>query len=306
MPGPGAARESIFTLTDGTLRTITPVSDQGPFRVGLLGLLYQSELSYTPVGRFPSQVGNQPGGPPHSGAPLRLNPVINTQFLAKLLVAAEPRLSLSQNGGLQILEAVDDRGNSLAPSSSAGGTGSHRFAGYFGVTSGSVLQLQAPLQRPETVGKTIKKLRGVIPLTVSSRRPDPLVVPLNQGTGRRFANPDVELTLHDIRRAPNTQQTVIELSLKPNEHRASPERDMADTWNDPLYRTDTQRLQIEVVDARDQLVPCFPSPVDTETSHVTLTVTKLAHTTALRELRYHTLTRATVNVPFEFRDILVP
>jgi hypothetical protein len=306
MPSMGTPREPIFTLTDGTLRSITPVSDSGPFRVGLLGLLYQSELSYTAVGRSPARMGNERGRLPRPEAPARLDPVINTQFLAKLLIAAEPRLSLSQNGGLQILEAVDDRGNSLAPSSSAGSTVSHRFAGYFGVTHGSVLQLQAPLERPATVGKTLKKLRGVIPLTVFSRRPDPLIVPLNQGTGKRFANPDVELTLLEIRTAPNTQQTLIELSLKPNERTASSERDMADTWNDPLYRTDAQRLQIEVVDARDQLVPSFPSGGDSETSHLTLTVTRLAHTSTLKELRYHTLTRAAVNVPFEFRDIPVP
>jgi hypothetical protein len=306
MPGLGAPREPIFILTDGTLRTLTPVSDQGPFRVGLLGLLYQSELSYTAVGRIPSRPGNGRGGLPRSQGPVRLNPVTNTQFLAKLLVAAEPRLSLSQNGGLQILEAVDDRGNSLAPSSSAGRTVSQRVAGYFGVTHGSVLPLQAPLERPATVGKRIQKLRGVIPLMVSSRRPDPLIVPLNQGTGKRFENPDVELTLHEIRTAPNTQQTVIELSLKPNERRASPEHDVADTWNDALYRTDAQRLQLEVVDARDQLVPWFSSGPDSETSHLTLTVTNLAHIATLKELRYHTLTRATVNVPFEFQDIPVP
>ena len=304
MPGLGNPREPTFTLTDGALRTVTPISDQGPFRVSLLGLLYQSELNYAAVGGFRPPMGNDRGIRPRVGAPARLNPVASVQFLAKLLVAAEPRLSLSQNGALQVLEAVDDRGNSLNPAGAVG-TGSHRFAGYFGVTPGSVLQLQASLQRPATVGKTLKKLRGVIPLTVSSRRPDPLIVPLNQGTGKRFENPDVELTLHDIRSAPNTHQTLIELSLKPNEHRTMAEHDVVDAWNDVLYRTDAQRLQLEVVDSRDQLVPWF-SGVDSETSHVTLTVTNLAHTSALRELRYHTLTRAPVNVPFEFSDIPIP
>jgi hypothetical protein len=212
---------------------------------------------------------------------------------------------LSQNGPLQVVEAVDDRDNSLIPSGAVG-TVSQRIAGYYGVTHGSVLPLQAPLERPAMVGKSLKKLRGVIPLTVSSRRPDPLIVPLNQGTGKRFENPDVEVTLHDVRTAPNTHQTLIELTLKPNERKASADRDVMDTWNDALYRTDTQRLQLEVVDSRDQLVPWLSSDVDSETSRVTLTVPNLAHTSALKELRYHTLTRATVNVPFAFSDIPIP
>ncbi|HZW30070.1 MAG TPA: hypothetical protein VFF52_05140 [Isosphaeraceae bacterium] len=304
-PGFGNPREPTFTLTDGALRTVTPVSDHGPFRVSLLGLLYQSELNYAAVGGFRPPMGADRGVRPRAGAPARLHPVSNVQFLAKLLVAAEPRLSVSLNGALQVLEAVDDRGNSLIPSGALG-TVPTRFPGYFGMTHGAVLPLQAPLERPATVGKTLKTLRGAIPLTVSSRRPDPLIVPLNQGTGKRFENPDVELTLHEIRTAPNTHQTLIEFSLKPNEHRASAEHDVADAWTDPLYRTDTQRLQLEILDSRDQLVPCFPSGVDSETSHVTLTVTNLAHTSALKELRYHTLTRASLNVPFEFHDIPIP
>ena len=305
MPAFGNPREPTFTLTDGALRTVTPTWDHGPFRVSLLGLLYQSELNYAAMGGFRPPMGNDRAGRPRAAAPARPNPVSSVQFQAKLLVAAEPRLSLSQNGPLQIVEAVDDRDNSLIPSGAVG-TVSHRFAGYFGVTHGSVLQLQAPLERPAMVGKSLKKLRGVIPLTVSSRRPDPLIVPLNQGTGKRFENPDVELTLHDVRTAPNTHQTLIELTLKPNERRASADRDVVDAWNDALYRTDTQRLQLEVVDSRDQLVPWFSSGVDSETSRVTLTVPNLAHTSALRELRYHTLTRATVNVPFAFSDIPIP
>src|SRR5205823_1513417 len=143
--------------------------------------------------------------------------------------------SLSQNGPLQVLEAVDNRGNSLATPSS-GRPIYNRFAGYFGVTNGSVLQLQVQLQRPAVVGESIKKLRGVIPLAVSSRRPDPLVVPLTQGTGKRFENPDVELTLHDIRTAPNTHQTLIELSVKPNERGTSAERGEADAFNEVVHR----------------------------------------------------------------------
>src|SRR5262249_6224817 len=153
------------------------------------------------------------GRPPRAGPSARLNPVTSVQFTAQLLVAAEPRLSFSQSGPPPVLERVDPRGHSLIPPRSHG-PGLPRFSGAFGRPTRSVAPLQAQLQRPATVGEFIKRVRGAIPLTVSSRRPDPLVVPLTQGTGKRFENADVELTLHDIRPRPNSRQTLIELSVK--------------------------------------------------------------------------------------------
>ena len=94
--------------------------------------------------------------------------------------------------------------------------------------------------------------------------------------------------------------------MKPNERGTSTERGEADAFNDVVHRPETQRLQLEVFDSRDQLVPWFPSGIDSETSHVTLTLANLPHTASLKELRYHTLTRATVNLPFEFSDIPMP
>ena len=89
----------------------------------------------------------------------RLNPIASVQFSAQLLVAAEPRLALSNVRQPQLVEAVDDLGNSLVPVAAADPFVS-RHSGYFGMTTGPVVQLQAPLQRPESAGEHIKKLRG--------------------------------------------------------------------------------------------------------------------------------------------------
>ncbi len=312
-------REPTFPLNDGTLRTITPNSDHGPFRVSLVSVDYERHVNYGIPGAgfgagagfgpgpgFRPQVGNPPPlRRPQVMPPPRLYPITNSQFSAHLMVAAEPRLSLSQVGTLQVLEAVDNRDNSLILSGNAAPT-IHRMPGYFGMMNGSVLQLQAQLQRPAMAGETIKKLRGIIPLTVSSRRPDPLIVPLDQGTGKRYENPDVELTVHDIRTQPNSRQTIIELSLKSNERgTTSAEHGDGDIFRD-VY-PDSQRLQLEILDSRGQVVPWSPFPSgDSESSHVTLTVMNLSASAPLKELRYHTLTRATVSIPFEFHDIPMP
>ena len=175
------SREPTFALCDATSRVLTPNYDHGPFRVSLLGVHYQRDLTYAapppPEVRGFGQPDRNPRAvreakPARQPDPARnrLNPVTNEQFTAQLLVAAEPRLCVSQNGALQLIEAVDSRDNSLI-AQAGGGPVVNRFAGYFGVMNGSVIQLQAQLHRPEAPGETIKKLRGVIPISVSSAVP---------------------------------------------------------------------------------------------------------------------------------------
>ena len=50
----------------------------------------------------------------------------------------------------------------------------------------------------------------------------------------------------------------------------------------------------------------FPSGIDSETSRLTLTLPTSPAAGSLKEIRYYTLTRATLNVPFEFADIPMP
>lgn len=302
-------REPTFPLADGAMRSMMPNSDHGPFRVSLVSVDYERHVSYAGglgagAGLRPPVANHAAGRRPQAAAPARPNPEMRDQFTAHLIVAAEPRLSLSQSGVLHLVEAEDDLGNSLVPTGD-GGPVYNRFAGYFGVVNGSVMQVQAPLRRPDMPGTQIKKLRGVIPMTVSSRRPDPLIVPLNQGNGKHFENADVELTLHEIRSIPSTRQTLIELSIKLKERRMTAEAGEPDAFN-AIYRPDTQRLQLEIFDSRGRVVPWFPSDVDSETSHVTLMLTNLPASASLKELRYHTLTCATINVPFEFKEIPMP
>ena len=308
MHAPVGPREPMFSLNDGAMRTVTPNSDHGPFRVSLLSMYYERRVDYSPLGIGPGfrpQLGNPGGGRRlQPVAPPQTTPVTTEQFSAHLLVGAEPRLCVSQVGAVRVVEAVDEHNHSLAVSN-ANAQPINRFTNYLGTMDGSVVQFQIPLHRPAIAGKTIKKLRGEIPLSVSSRRPDPLVVPLDQATGKRFENHDVELTVHEIRPVPNTRQILIELSVKPKERGTLVEPGESDTFFD-AYRPDFQRVQLELTDSRGQVVPALPSGVDSETAHLTLTVNSLSASAPLKELRYYALTHATVNVPFEFKDVEMP
>lgn len=210
--GFGSQREPILPLTDGSMHPLMPTFDHGPFRVRLLGMEYQRRLSYGPVSDpdqpppAPRPLPRQPDRPEHA-LPTRLNPITTVHFMAQIGVDAEPRLSVTHRGSLRVIEAVDNLGNSMLPR--AGERLSSGLGSDFAIVSGPGMQLQAQLHRPDVAGDTIKKFRGVIPLAVSSRQSDPLIVPLKPTTaGKTFENPDVRLTVHAIRAAPNSSKTL--------------------------------------------------------------------------------------------------
>jgi hypothetical protein len=296
-------------LTEGVVRTVTPISDQGPFRVRLLNVEYQRRVNYAPSGRDAMAVPPPPLPAARAREPqvkaglARLKPVTTVQFTAQLLVVAEPRLALVQRGDLQLLEAVDDHGNSLIPVGRHGQ--SSGFGSYFATPHGSVLEGHVQLQRPAVPGETIKKLRGSIPITVASRRPNPLVVPLEKSVGKTFENSDVQLTVHDIRSLSDPRQTLIELSIRTDHPEASLGSD-PENYHSLFQRAIHQQLQIDIVDAQDHLIPWFQPIADAESSHVTLTLNSPNSTAPPKELRYYLVTRAEVEIPFEFSDVPMP
>jgi hypothetical protein len=308
MQGYAGQREPVFSLTAAAVRAVTPNSDFGPFRVSLLGLHYQRDLSFAggPMLRLEQHAGNvRPARRPAQEA-RRPSPVLNVQFTAQLQVAGEPRLSVNQTGPARIIEAVDDRGNSLTASANDN-PAFNRITGYFGVTSGPVMQVQASLNHPLDAGSKIKKLRGVIPAAVSSRQPDPLVVPLTNAAGKTFGSDDLQITVHSIRPLPNNRQTTIELTLKaPDDRPPSHEHSHPDGFGNVMPGLNAQQLPFEIVDARGQILTWFQPTYDTESARVVLTLPLPLQAAPLKELRYYTLNRATVSIPFEFTDVPMP
>ena len=198
---PTTNREPILPLLDGGPRPAAPTSDSGPFRVSLLSLHYQRDVAFSRIGVVMPHRLVAPLPPPIPGGANTARaevPTVNEQFYAQIQVAAEPRLSLSQNGPLKVLEVVDDRGQSLQPELDQGSV-TQRVSGYFGLATGSTLQLHVPLKRPELPGQAIRTLRGVLPIMVATRKPDPLVIPLQGAAGKSFHNDDVDLSVLDIR-----------------------------------------------------------------------------------------------------------
>ena len=83
--------EPTFPLFDGAIRPSSPVSDSGPFRVTLVTVHYQRDVSFPAGPVFGRNVRNphQLNRPPPA--------VVNEQFYAQMQIAGEPRLSLVQS-----------------------------------------------------------------------------------------------------------------------------------------------------------------------------------------------------------------
>jgi hypothetical protein len=248
-------------------------------------------------------------GQARANTPQTEAPRVDEQFYAQIQVAAEPQLSLSQIGPLKILDVIDDRGQSLQLETDPGqGPITQRVSGYFGVASGSTLQLHVPLRRPEVPGQSIRTLRGLLPIMVATRKPDPLVVSLQGAAGKSFHNDEVDLSVLDIRANPGTHQTSIDIMVRSNSN-ARP----AAAFTPPgpggaellIQRSDLHQQQIEVVDTEGRVLAWFQSRFDAEGSRMTLTLTPAAQA-GPAELRYYGLARAATEVRFEFSDVPMP
>ena len=158
------------------------------------------------------------------------------------------------------------------------------------------METYAQLQRPADPGGTIKTLSGTIPVTVSSRRPGPLVVPLLKSAGKTFENSDTQVTVHDVRSLPELRQTLVELSIRANGPEAASSGD-SEGYSTLFPRTAHHQLQIEVIDSSDRLIPWFQSIAEAENSHVTLTLTSSLQSASPKELRYYSVARTEVDIP---------
>ncbi len=290
-------REPTFPLIPGAVRPALPVSDFGPFRVSIVSLHYSRDVTFPPSPQGPRN-------PQEGGAAHRSSAMISEQFKADMQVAAEPRLSVIQNAPLRISEAVDDRGNSLViPMSNSVDV---RRSGYFGFPTGSVVQFQAAMLHPAGAGTMIKKLKGVVPVLVSTRKPNPLVVTLTGATGRTFQNDDVALTVHELRTQPNNRPPTIEVTIRPSAGNSSASAAGIGGGDMVAARPDSHQQQLEITDNQGHLIPWYQSNFDAEAGRLTISLTSPEQAAVLGELHYYSLVRAATEVPFEFSDITMP
>lgn len=314
-PSPSSLRDHPLILSPSTPRPGGPTSDHGPFRVNLISLHYQRDLSFLGgAGLVPNRLGPMPAPMPVAANP-QGSRAVNEQFSIRLQAAAEPRLALRQTGPPRLAAAVDELGQSLLPPAPSGpsanpGMGMTVVGQYgTGMTTGP-LQLLVGLRRPESPGRTIRLLRGAIPVSVATRRPNPVVVALDGAGPKTGQNEDVSLVVNDgkLVAGPAGGPATLDLTITPNPARpTSPAPDPAPELDSFMQRTDVGPLQLELLDASGRLLTWYAAASDRIGDETRLSL--VVHTGSAggpTTLRYFGTIRATAEIPFEFRDVPMP
>jgi hypothetical protein len=312
-----------------------PSSNHGPFRVSVVSLSYQSDVLFQQNARMVARV--RAGAPRIGGAATKKGvrplaeppraataqpgeaenaPARNVQFRAQLQLAPEPRMTNSQAGNLKILEAVDDLGQSLLTSAS-GEPNAFAPAGMMGsgMSAGPMINLTAPLRRPEVPGKLIKALCGTIEVMVSAPRSNPLVIPLENAAGKTFKNEDRQVVVNSIDTDPMTRHEVIELTIEDlddlfpadgvNGVGLGARAGMIGRGFGPHNGGDASQGSIQILTSTGQNT-FYQTSIDRDSGRVTLSFPQMPQMGEAKELRISSIVRATAKVPFEFHDLPMP
>jgi hypothetical protein len=118
------------------------------------------------------------------------------------MIEAEPRMFAVEDGICGWLEAVDDAGRSLVPpgyeqprrNTPDGSVGSLAMTeSVFG--AGHRIAASQSLRAPTGPGRTLKRLRGSMPVLLAMREPGPLEVPLGQDRGDEVRDDRVAIAI---------------------------------------------------------------------------------------------------------------
>ena len=161
-------------------------------------------------------------------------------------------------------------------------------------------------KRPANPARQSRKLRGTIPVTVSARRPNPLIVPLEKSAGKTFENSDIQLTVHDIRTlarlAANLGRAIDQGPIGPMRRPAADTDGYSSIFQrGPARPASNRRARRE-----------RPSHAAGSNRSPTPRTPTLPHADQPdpdgppKELRYYSVTRTDVDIPFEFSDIPMP
>jgi hypothetical protein len=229
-------------------------------------------------------------------------------FFGGLEVMVEPRMWYTQEAPARLIEARDDLGQSLVPEPADVATrlsGGAHFAWYPG--SGVAQQRTEFRLQPTDHPGRVARLRGVVPVMLHLRRPEPtLVIPLAGAAGKTFRCDDAEFTIETVKDSPRA--TNVEMTVRLNV-------DKADLPDHPDGELITSRLrvmgehQIQLTDAAGTVLADSTGggygggSNDPAVFHWTIGTFRNGPAT---HLRYYSMLRVRSEAAFDFRDVPLP
>ena len=323
--GDGASAVPLDVLASLPGQTATPACRSGPFRVVLQSLAHHKERVYLyPLanpGMIPFRAN--PGALPRP--PMLAGEAGLDQFSAMIQVVAEPRISITLAGEPQIIEARDDRGQSLLGESPTGEPSVLRHVSGYNQPAflqGPVLQVALRLKYPDHPGRLIRRLRGRVPVTVTARKSDPLSISLADAKGKSYHVGDLILTIHDVASDPISGPATIDLSMQAVASVEDPNHNLGmfpqfgglaeapAGLGVPMLRGSwSPQEPIEIVDAQGHPVARWDVASQMHTSEemrATVRILPAPGAGPAIYLRCHELTRVNTEAEFEFADVEMP
>jgi hypothetical protein len=265
---------------------LAPTSCDGPFRVKLANLSLRRDLDLDSAAVIPGEEAEA------------------ASLTGRLLVSGEPRLILGLIGDVRLTEATDDAGRSLLrdePPEDAERPTSDVIPEF---TGGPELNLPLAFGRPpDPKARRIARLRGAVTVAVASPTPEALTVPLGVA-GQTVSGEDLVATVEGVRPAEDRNRFVLSLrfSAQPWSPKALAELERASTGG-TLFEH-----QFQVLDRRGRAASAIPMEVEPAEAELRLRIlTSLPEGTGRpARLVYRAMTRAVVEVPFDFEDVPLP
>ncbi len=284
--GTGEARSTLVLEEAGA--RLAPVVNWGPFRLKLQEWVERRELNLDPAAR---PLGDLPSLPAWT-------------LTGRLHLAAEPRLSVVTAGPIRLRSATDDQGRSLLPEMPPGADPAtdsvilSRPPEFSGNPNMAVSFTLAPTGT--RLGRSCS-LEGVLPVAVATLSPDALEIPLADAVGKTFEGDDLAITVVAIGPWPEDGQTVLDLSVRPLAPAVEEE-------SAPAAASSLVSQQIELRDDKGGILPIFLRRAEAEGPALRFLVVIVANPEggAPARLRYASLLRGVVEVPFQFRDVPLP
>jgi hypothetical protein len=197
------------------------VDYRGPFRLSASGFHYNKSLSFATVPRNTVGAGQR-----------------SEQLSFSFNVVAEPRLPLLGLGQPKITLAVDDQDQSLVPSAIGRNYESYH-SGYYGYRT-TVLQTQVQLAGPAGNARTVKLLRGSVPVTLlAEQKPEITIEKIMEVKGKKFDGKEASLEIEEVKETPGQSVQVMFTA-----RRNSKDNQYDYTWTNSLQQ------RVELTDAK--------------------------------------------------------
>jgi hypothetical protein len=227
-----------------------------------------------------------------------------SRFFVGFSLMVEPRMWFTQEGPARAIEAIDNLGQSLVLPGSTHVEADHSlFYNGGGITQGDV---QLDLAMPKKPGRSITRLRGVVPVALQVRWPVPsLEIALEGSQGKTFDQDDVSFTVRDFDADDQGSRLSLDVRLKLDKLELPPGHD------NELVNSRIRCLtshQVEIVDADGNVLDESGSgswgPDGTGQIHFASRPDKTKGRAT--QFRYYRMLRAFTDVAFDFRAIPMP